>query len=71
MDNQAVGSKSRYNTENLKNPSEKIPIRTYLDQNLTPLLIDAIAETVKEQPTNPVEFVANYLLTHNPNKKPK
>lgn len=31
-----------------------------------PLLLEALTHLVKEKPDNHVEFVANYLLKHNP-----
>ena len=33
-----------------------------------PLLLEALAELAKEKPEEPIEFVAKYLLEHNPEK---
>ena len=33
-----------------------------------PLLLEALAELAKEKPDEPIEFVAKYLLEHNPEK---
>ncbi|CDW76176.1 dpy-30 homolog [Stylonychia lemnae] len=48
---------------------QSLPIRAYLDQTVVPILLQALSEVAKERPANPVEFVANYLLQHNPDKK--
>ena len=33
-----------------------------------PLLLEALAQLAKEKPEQPIEFVAKYLLDHNPEK---
>ena len=33
-----------------------------------PLLLEALAQLAKEKPDEPIEFVAKYLLDHNPEK---
>ena len=33
-----------------------------------PLLLEALAQLAKEKPEEPIEFVAKYLLDHNPEK---
>ncbi len=43
-----------------------LPIRAYLDQTVVPLLLDGMSALVKERPPNPVEWLATYLLKHNP-----
>mmetsp|Transcript_5687 Transcript_5687/g.10783 ORF Transcript_5687/g.10783 Transcript_5687/m.10783 type:complete len:137 (-) Transcript_5687:823-1233(-) len=45
-----------------------IPIRTYLDQTVIPILADGLSELVKERPQNPVQFLASYLIRHDPQK---
>ena len=57
--------------ENLDLAQEKLnlqalPIRAYLDQTVVPLLLDGMSALVKERPPNPVEWLAAYLLKHNP-----
>ncbi len=42
-----------------------LPIRTYLDQTVMPLLLTGMAEVAKERPSNPIEYLANYLLKHS------
>jgi protein dpy-30 len=43
-----------------------LPIRAYLDQTVVPLLLDGMSQLVRERPANPVEWLATYLLKHNP-----
>lgn len=45
---------------------QSLPIRSYLDQTVVPLLLDGMSALVKERPPNPVEWLAAYLLKHNP-----
>ena len=47
---------------------KQLPIKAYLDQQLMPLLLEALGELSKEKPEEPIEFVAKYLLDHNPEK---
>ena len=47
---------------------KQLPIKAYLDQQLMPLLLEALAQLSKEKPEEPIEFVAKYLLDHNPEK---
>jgi protein dpy-30 len=48
---------------------QSLPIRAYLDQTVVPILLDGMSELVKERPANPVEYLAAYLLKHDPQKK--
>lgn len=41
-----------------------LPIRTYLDQTVVPLVLQGMAELARERPANPIEYLANYLLKH-------
>eukprot|EP00978_Attheya_sp_CCMP212_P021080 scaffold61195_cov58-Attheya_sp.AAC.4 len=43
-----------------------LPIRAYLDQTVVPILLDGMSELVKERPQNPIEWLAAYLLQHDP-----
>ncbi|KAK2961505.1 putative protein dpy-30 [Blattamonas nauphoetae] len=45
-----------------------LPIRAYLDQTVVPLLLQGITALVAERPANPVEYLAAYLLKHNPQR---
>jgi protein dpy-30 len=48
---------------------QTLPIRAYLDQTVVPILLDGMSELVKERPSNPVEWLAAYLLRNDPQKK--
>ena len=43
-----------------------LPIRSYLDQTVVPILLDGMAALVKERPPDAVAWLAQYLLRHNP-----
>ena len=42
--------------------------REYVKMTLQAVLIEAITELSKVKPEHPTQWLANYLLTHNPNK---
>ena len=44
------------------------PIRTYLDSTVVPVLLQGLSALVKERPPNPTEYLATYLLQHDPQK---
>ena len=46
-----------------------MPLRAYLDKTVVPILLQAMSECAKERPQYPVEFIANYLLENNPEKR--
>lgn len=48
---------------------QNMPLRMYLDKTVVPLLLQALTECAKERPQYPIEFVANYLLENNPEKR--
>mmetsp|Transcript_24438 Transcript_24438/g.78527 ORF Transcript_24438/g.78527 Transcript_24438/m.78527 type:complete len:108 (+) Transcript_24438:1-324(+) len=43
-----------------------LPIRAYLDQTVVPLLLEGLSLLVKTRPENPVQWLAHYLLEHDP-----
>ena len=45
---------------------QALPIRAYLDQTVVPILLQGMSALVKERPANPIEWLASYLLEHNP-----
>lgn len=45
-----------------------LPIRSYLDQTVVPVLLEGMSALVKVRPEDPVEWLAHYLLEHNPQK---
>ena len=46
-----------------------LPTKAYLDTTITPTVMRALQEVCECRPDNPLEFVAYYILKHNPNKK--
>lgn len=46
--------------QNLNN----LPIRTYLDQTVVPLVLQGMAEVAKERPANPIKYLAEFLAAH-------
>lgn len=52
-----------------KSSLKSLPVRAYLDQTVVPLLLQGMSELVKVRPDTPVEWLAQYLLNNNPNKK--
>ncbi|KAJ1490565.1 dpy-30 like protein [Baffinella frigidus] len=49
--------------------SQALPIRTYLDQTVVPILLQGLSDLVKARPDDPVEYLAAYLVKHNPKSK--
>ena len=45
------------------------PIRTYLDSTVVPVLLQGLSALVKERPPNPTEYLATFLLQHDPQKQ--
>lgn len=43
-----------------------LPSKFYLEQTITPTVLKALSEVAKARPDKPLEFVAYYLLKHNP-----
>merc|ERR1712244_20135 len=48
-------------------PLQKLPVRRYLDQTIVPILLAGMTEIVKDRPTDPIEYLAHFLLKNNPN----
>lgn len=46
-----------------------MPIRTYLDQTVVPILLDGMSELVKLRPDDPIQWLADYIAENNPNKE--
>ncbi|KAJ9443161.1 Dosage compensation protein dpy-30 [Diplonema papillatum] len=45
-----------------------LPLRSYLDETVVPVLLQGLAALTRERPENPIDFLGNYLLKHNPRK---
>jgi len=43
---------------------QSLPTRQYLDQTVVPILLQALAALSKERPSEPIEYLAAYLLKH-------
>ena len=58
-------------SSNSSNSSKKkvVPVRQYLDESVVPCLREAMKELVKVRPEDPHEFLAKYLMKHNPNQQ--
>ncbi|XP_011700240.1 PREDICTED: protein dpy-30 homolog [Wasmannia auropunctata] len=41
---------------------QSLPTRQYLDQTVVPILLQALSCLAKERPTDPISFLAGYLL---------
>ncbi|XP_018415471.1 PREDICTED: protein dpy-30 homolog [Nanorana parkeri] len=41
---------------------QALPTRAYLDQTVVPILLQGLSVLAKERPSNPIEFLAAYLL---------
>ena len=48
-----------------------MPIRSYLDQTVVPLLLEGLAEVSEKRPAKPIEYLADYLEKHNTERKPE
>ena len=45
-----------------------LPTKMYLEKTVTPTVMKALQEVCEARPENPLEFVAYYLLKHNPDR---
>eukprot|EP01025_Chloroclados_australasicus_P030838 TRINITY_DN3102_c0_g1_i1.p3 TRINITY_DN3102_c0_g1~~TRINITY_DN3102_c0_g1_i1.p3 ORF type:complete len:156 (+),score=38.08 TRINITY_DN3102_c0_g1_i1:88-555(+) len=43
-----------------------LPIRQYLEQTVVPILLQGMSALVKERPERPIQFLAAYLMKHDP-----
>lgn len=46
-----------------------LPTQAYLEATIVPTVMRALHEVCHARPENPLEFVAYYILKHNPNRK--
>ncbi|EQD42127.1 Dpy-30, conserved site domain protein [mine drainage metagenome] len=46
-----------------------LPTKAYLEATIVPTVMKALTEVCEARPDNPLEFVAYYILKHNPNRK--
>ncbi|WIA17301.1 hypothetical protein OEZ85_014168 [Tetradesmus obliquus] len=69
QDNVKAAEKAAVNIQK-RLTSHALPIRQYLESTVVPLLMQGLQSLCKERPEDPVEYLANYLLQHNPKKGP-
>ena len=63
--NSNVALKEDKNEEQQKSKNmNNLPIRTYLDQTVVPLVLQGMAEVAKERPANPIKYLAEFLAAH-------
>ena len=46
-----------------------LPTKMYLDATVVPTVMRALQEVCEARPENPLEFVAYYILKHNPDRE--
>jgi hypothetical protein len=46
----------------------QLPVRAYLDETVVPVMMQALAAVSRERPEDPVDYVAKYMLQHNPRR---
>ena len=46
-----------------------LPTKAYLEATIVPTVMRALHEVAHARPDNPLEFVAYYILKHNPSRK--
>lgn len=49
-------------------PTQALPARQYLDATVVPLLLHGLEALVADRPQDPVEYLAAYLLSNNPQR---
>ena len=56
--------KTSENNENKQEeaPQQVLSTRAYLEQNVTPVVQEALLECARKRPENPLEFVGNFIL---------
>ena len=70
QNNEEPDNNSKNNNEEKKSTENKTEItpqnvlstRAYLEQNVTPVVQEALLECARKRPENPLEFVGNYIL---------
>mmetsp|Transcript_46148 Transcript_46148/g.144757 ORF Transcript_46148/g.144757 Transcript_46148/m.144757 type:complete len:98 (+) Transcript_46148:62-355(+) len=68
LDQAAIAEKAAVEAQE-KIDAQALPIRTYLDQTVVPILLQGLSELVRARPDDPVEYLAAYLMKHNPKNK--
>lgn len=42
--------------------------RSYLDETVVPVMMQALAAVSRERPEDPIDYVAHFLMKHNPKR---
>ncbi len=50
------------NNDTEQQPYSNISTRAYLEQNVTSVIQEAMLECARNRPSNPLEFIGNYIL---------
>ncbi|CUG24418.1 Hypothetical protein, putative [Bodo saltans] len=45
-----------------------LPVRQYLDETCVPLMMQAMSAVARARPEDPIDYLAHYLLAHNPRR---
>lgn len=51
--------------------TQALSVRQYLEATVVPILMQGMQSLVRERPPDAIEYLAAYLLKHNPSKKKK
>ena len=51
-------------------PVQALPARQYLDATVVPLLLHGLQAIATEQPQDPIEYLAAFLISNNPQRDP-
>lgn len=62
MNNKEKKSENIENNVNKQPEQQVLSTRAYLEQNVTPVVQEALLECARKRPNNPLEFVGNYIL---------
>lgn len=57
MDKPEVGKR-----QNSRSDLQSLPTRQYLDQTVSPILLQGLQTLAKERPPDPIQFLAAYLM---------
>lgn len=68
MSNTGAGGPPNAVTTGAREKLNALPVRTYLDETVVPLLMQAMSAVSRERPEDPIEYLAHYLLAHNPRR---
>lgn len=58
MDNKTEPPKRQSSRTDL----QSLPTRQYLDQTVSPILLQGLQKLAKERPPDPIQFLASYLM---------